>query len=325
MKTYRLLIIAIILGAGLSNLVAQNLKLSIDKTSLKYGFINDLGETVIPFVYEKAFNFNEKGFTLVKKDGKTMIINSLNQIMFSDLKYDSFAVKDSLGANNPLWRSRLVGPFGKDKFLLQSNLFSNTPTYCIINENGILEGKWEPGILQYYDEEKLYNVRIVKLDFGTLKVEINEHIMNLNGEKIGKSYPYIRPAGENRFIVSEDGIWSVEDEKESVKLTKKFHHSVNSQYNYFAFVFKGTYSLMDANFKKIIEHKTHLVFKGKNSKDILTYYSSNIEYPINHIIFELSKENKSVSSIYVKMIYSVTSQNNLTIFDKDGVVIQEIK
>ena len=54
---------------------------SWSKKGGKWGFIDKTGAVIIPFIYDEAFSFQENGKASVKKDGKSLNINTRGEIV----------------------------------------------------------------------------------------------------------------------------------------------------------------------------------------------------------------------------------------------------
>jgi len=53
----------------------------------KFGFLDDIGDLIVPIIYDEAYNYNDGGYAIVKKDGKYGIINRYSDVVLP-LSYD---------------------------------------------------------------------------------------------------------------------------------------------------------------------------------------------------------------------------------------------
>lgn len=138
----------------------------------KIGYVNRLGETIIPYIYDEVYPFKE-GLAVVKQDDKCGVIDKNNNLIV-DFKYDYIS---SFCNNYAIIRDKKFNNFGlidnKGNIILPS-VFNNI---ILLNDNKV------------YVEGYIYDIEKIELDY---KIIINDDdriiVKNFNSEKEMNNY-----------------------------------------------------------------------------------------------------------------------------------------
>ena len=151
-----------------------------DKKGDKCGYINDNGEVVIDYKYDKVYPFEDCGMALVYNNGKYGYINDRGYEV-TDINYD--------------WAARIIG---NDRSLIYNN---DTRLYSLIDLN--LRGKVIKTFSDKYDDGfTFYKRKYITLEIKNKdKMDLYDYNGNLLEENLDKGwYHYI----EGRYIFYRD-------------------------------------------------------------------------------------------------------------------------
>lgn len=138
----------------------------------KIGYVNRLGETIIPYIYDEVYPFKE-GLAVVKQNDKFGVIDENNNLIV-DFKYDyisSFCNNYAIIRNGNYCKYGLINNLGKT---ILPPVFDNI---ILLNDNNV------------YVEGYIYDIEKIELDY---KIIINDDdriiIKNFNSEKEMNDY-----------------------------------------------------------------------------------------------------------------------------------------
>ncbi len=207
----------------------------------KYGFVNSIGDTVIPPIYDYAEPFSEglalvktlKGYKLVDTLGRLWDISKLNQI--HGLRYDWGIYHSGMPLVVPQWKCQFIDMTGRvviDLPYQDAESFHNNKAkviqgdkYSYINHYGMVIESWHP----------------IPDDYRAVKFHGFIGYVNRNGKlKIGYQYRKGYDFHNGIAKVSADGQnWAIINKKG--KYISAFYDNISDFSNGIAVVRKGRY------------------------------------------------------------------------------------
>lgn len=324
---------------------------AVQSTAALWGFINDKGETIIPFEYTKVDNF-ENGLCEVEKNGQKFVINKSNDIVFNQqdvylfsiglLKLNALQKKiytysidsktEIIPINAQFIKIKKAGKYGlintKGETVLPTiysdiQVGSSLTTFVVVKDR-------ITKIIQlhkstYSIDRKISFVEGFYNDFAVMKYSNGRYgsIDNYGKIRIAPQYEYIRPFENEVAVVKLNGKWGIVDKNESF-VSQPYYDSISIFRNKICIVSeKGTHYLMDASGKiltpdgytsiRLTDGGNYLLTKN-NFKGIANASGKEIISPRYQKIIELSPS-----------LFHVTENNLHGVIDANRTIVLHIK
>jgi hypothetical protein len=325
--------------------------IAVQATSNLWGFIDEKGALIIPFDYSKVGNF-EDGLCEVEKNGKQLVINKSNDIIFNEqdvylfsiglLKLNALQKKtytynidsntEIIPINADFIKIKNAGKYGlintKGETILPTiysdiQVGSSLTTFVITKDRITKVIKLHKGT--YSIDRRINSVDGFYNDFAIMKYSNGRYgcIDDLGKIRVAPQYEIIRPFDNDIAVVELNGKWGIINKYESF-VAQPYYDSISTFRNKVCIVSeKGMHYLMDTNGKiltpdgynsiTLTEGGNYLL--SKNSfKGIANASGKEIISPRYQKIIELSP-----------ILFHVTEYNLHGVIDANQTIILHIK